>query len=592
MPNNNSRRPTRTVSAQVTPANVADFGYISEADEVPTHLQALYSNPPHLAEEIAQSVREAARQRQAAAAYTTAHNSLARTMELIRSRYHSADTREAREFYQAALNRAEDLFRMLVNERQTVTAAVYPGPSEGLNRTEAEWISLLELNKYRKPPKVLGLRTDKCMLVERIERTPLRWTQDDERSLNESRERLASMDRDDERRSDLQEHVRGMRESRRLPTAETIYKVSRGAYQLSFAYLQAADESIVSALRRGLWTFRRTLSHERKLLRNMRKLQGGHFGQRCGGTYERPGQVLRQLKKVRYQEVLTDKKPRQPAKHVGIELEFCAALGQGELMERLHEAGLGKYVTLKTDGSVRVSKNGDTPHELCILARESEYRKVVRRVTKCLIQAGGYVNRTCGMHVHLDMRQRKAPEAYERLMRSLNILYAMVPPRRRENRFCLRNPFGSTFGDRSTEGSDTRYLAVNPQAFRRHKTIEVRLHSGTLSTRKIAYWVELLLAVVDTPNTVVFKKAERLIEVLRLRPELAAYIQERVECFEKEGVEDDPEDQAYVDAREGHAEEVTPRCDCNTCRDYAEANRREENALVLPTYQDEVLEAA
>jgi hypothetical protein len=72
-------------------------------------------------------------------------------------------------------------------------------------------------------------------------------------------------------------------------------------------------------------------------------------------------------------------------------------------------------------------------------------------------------------------------------------LRELVPTSRRDgNTYCK---FGVTKSD--------RYRAVNIRSFETHKTLEVRLHSGTVDYTKVLAWVrlcELLLALRRKPK--------------------------------------------------------------------------------------------
>jgi hypothetical protein len=156
------------------------------------------------------------------------------------------------------------------------------------------------------------------------------------------------------------------------------------------------------------------------------------------------------------------------------------------------------------------------------------------------------------------MRQRKPEVAYTRLLNSLNILYAMTPPSRRNNRFCARNHSDMTWNP----NTDNRYWAINPASYNRHKTIEVRLHSGTIDARKVNYWIELLLAIIAANVDVAYKSPQRFIVGLNLNDSLAGYIMERVTLFEQETVNDDEE---HVRELYDPDRQSTPQCACGEC---------------------------
>lgn len=88
---------------------------------------------------------------------------------------------------------------------------------------------------------------------------------------------------------------------------------------------------------------------------------------------------------------------------------------------------------------------------------------------------------------HLDAEQAKSRA---RIMdKWLRVLKELVPASRRDNRFCR---FGIS--------SVWRYRAVSFTSYRRHKTLEVRLHSGTTDFTKILQWVRLLEVLMQMPK--------------------------------------------------------------------------------------------
>lgn len=191
--------------------------------------------------------------------------------------------------------------------------------------------------------------------------------------------------------------------------------------------------------------------------------------------------------------------PIGPEPHIGLELE-CGVIDLSNLREELAIAGLAIKADVVGDGSVHVPNCESVEVRLC--CRQRELTDVVQKACKALANAQAKVNRTCGLHVHIDCRKRDSEKVYARLVRALKWLYAIVSPSRRTvpddgqygGFYCHRN--------RSTRfrGERNRYRAINAHAFSRHKTIEVRLHHGTIDAAKILPWVRLLLAIVDGPD--------------------------------------------------------------------------------------------
>ena len=148
----------------------------------------------------------------------------------------------------------------------------------------------------------------------------------------------------------------------------------------------------------------------------------------------------------------------------------------------------------KGDGSIQLPN----AIEFNLLVKRSELEMRLSRFTS-LIKGTHKVNRSCGLHVHLDMRGRTEDDVYK-LAKKLNAwLYALrefVPESRRgvngENNYCK---FGVT------KNPNDRYHAVNFASFRRYRSLEIRLHSGTTDYTKIISWIRLLeiLMVIKAP---------------------------------------------------------------------------------------------
>ena len=171
------------------------------------------------------------------------------------------------------------------------------------------------------------------------------------------------------------------------------------------------------------------------------------------------------------------------ARSVGIELEFCHPPNQTFMLE--------PYGGLKGDGSVRPQQlqsghgreffshpmNGDL-----LLDSISAAATHIRR-------RGGYVNNTCGYHVHidvLDLTDAQRNNILNAWITYEDLWFSFVPYIRHESQFCRR------LSGRPNARHE-RYLALNPLAFERHGTFECRMHTGTLSPEKIRNWCLALL---------------------------------------------------------------------------------------------------
>jgi hypothetical protein len=231
---------------------------------------------------------------------------------------------------------------------------------------------------------------------------------------------------------------------------------------------------------------------------------------------------------------LTDpKRPECIDKHIGLEVELLSPFDRATCIKLLTKCSIANCIQIKNDGSITrdgleevycktcdhiceqhtrdpISKTilchlcgkfltKDTsnneaiyPHELNILFKEKDLPKVIGELASIFHTLKAYVNNSCGLHVHLDMRSRDPYACFERLVESQDMLYKLVKKDRRKSDYCRRVPKGSTFDEWPHRNS-----SINPTAFRKHQTIEVRLHHGTTSVKEIFWWVKSLVSIVE-----------------------------------------------------------------------------------------------
>lgn len=141
----------------------------------------------------------------------------------------------------------------------------------------------------------------------------------------------------------------------------------------------------------------------------------------------------------------------------------------------------------------------------------------------CDDMRGCEVSKACGFHLHLDASDLGPGQLWAVVMGyrlTQRRWFGLVPPSRRRNRYCRRmtlSPAEILECDRNGiglgtfvgyRGSDYRYKWFNVMSFGKQRTLEVRLHSGTMDKRKIVNWIrahlyffEYLVALGD-PVTV------------------------------------------------------------------------------------------
>lgn len=121
---------------------------------------------------------------------------------------------------------------------------------------------------------------------------------------------------------------------------------------------------------------------------------------------------------------------------------------------------------------------------------------------------GAEIDHKCGLHVHIDLRDFNKQELvrlFYILRKVEHVTRLLVTEERGENEFCcatlgqIRTHNRNGFDDRVMEHCEDmqRYSAYNFLSYYDHKTVEVRLHHGTLNYEEIRNWVLLHLAIVD-----------------------------------------------------------------------------------------------
>lgn len=270
---------------------------------------------------------------------------------------------------------------------------------------------------------------------------------------------------------------------------------------------------------------------------------------------------IKELEKIIYDE---SKRPPDDFKGMwrSVELEaiFNNEKGLNEFVQLMRAKGLHKFVTVKKDNSLRTDEDDKNAlcKEICVSYKagdEDLLRYVCAAMDNPTLRgtsgARAYVNNTCGLHVHFDMRavpgattpleaEKMVKQYGQRLARAVPALKMMLPKSRRQNQFCLNviNEMpraGSPLPPQHQIDKD-RYAFINLKSYRRFETIEVRGHSGTLNAEKIINWIALCDKIMTT--RIRFKSESHdirnpldLIKAYKLNETLTAYVQERFAKF-------------------------------------------------------------
>lgn len=228
-----------------------------------------------------------------------------------------------------------------------------------------------------------------------------------------------------------------------------------------------------------------------------KKFDGAEY-ETFGGSFtaERAKAVLEIGKSISKNDPWKPKTPKAAnVSYVGVELEFIKLPGQTikTIGKAFQDAGLSKYV--------EVSEDISCGFEVKILVTEIDFMEPISKITGVLKTMGFNVDARCGLHVHLDMRYRDHKVCYKNLFKAQGLLQKLVNPERvLKNKYCVENEF-SSFDEHVNHPwvniDSARRHAINPMAYSKHKTLEIRTLEGTLETDVICNWIKLLLKIVN-----------------------------------------------------------------------------------------------
>jgi hypothetical protein len=189
----------------------------------------------------------------------------------------------------------------------------------------------------------------------------------------------------------------------------------------------------------------------------------------------------------------------------------------------------GSQWEIKYDGSVH-GTNGQRGMEIASpkLRGEAGFAEL-KTVCDALNSVGATVNRTCGLHVHHDLRNQDADAIKAQVLAFVerqDIIGRLVAPSRRGNgysaywsatqieelrRFAVRP--GRNLRDIAYIGPRG---SINLQSYARHGTVEVRFHGGTTNFAKIAAWVRFAQNLFDA--AIRAARAQRTLDVSTTDP--------------------------------------------------------------------------
>lgn len=247
-----------------------------------------------------------------------------------------------------------------------------------------------------------------------------------------------------------------------------------------------------------------------------------------------PPNVLKKLAKAWYSNDDTPsyriQKPKsQKTNYVGLEIECFTNYTPVEVQLFLIDNKLDNWVEVVDDGSIEPNTFHQYPVEFRILIPQTRLSQYLNKLGAFFKKYKFYVNSSCGLHVHLDMRNRNVDKCYTNLLNFQDLLFRLVAKSRQNNNYAEYVTLPKT---------GNRYLAINWISYARHKTLEVRLHQATLDVELIKNWVNLLLKIITySGGSVQVNKLEKVVSWVGKNRQLKSYIQKTYDKKWYRGIE-------------------------------------------------------
>lgn len=216
------------------------------------------------------------------------------------------------------------------------------------------------------------------------------------------------------------------------------------------------------------------------------------------------------------------KNPLTGTKYVGIEIECFSKMGRVAIQKLFFKYDLEDFVMVGDDPTIEPPETNDPDKEvywhtfeLRLLIPQQHLKPTLKRFGKVFRLARLKANESCGLHVHLDMRQREPDECYQKLLRFQDALFAIVNKDRWLNDMCLY----------TKQQDREHHMAINyTMAYSEHQTIEVRVHHGCVDTDRITNWIQLLINIVDARSVPEPKSKKDVLKWKGLNKKLRGYV--------------------------------------------------------------------
>jgi hypothetical protein len=252
-------------------------------------------------------------------------------------------------------------------------------------------------------------------------------------------------------------------------------------------------------------------------------------------------------------------RPETNDKYVGIEIECISIFEQYEIERILQRHNLLDNVDIGEDGSIDAEGietvceacggSGHTDeewsdeygtyydecrecdgsgktyrdsfgYEFRVLAKQKDLKIILSKLQIALKEMRATVNDSCGLHVHIDMRNRRFTDSVTKLLNMQGMMLRSVPKNRRRNTYCEPVTRDLT----QDLANIPKYHVIHTEnCMKEYTTVEVRVHEGTVDCSAIYKWVKFLISTVDGNFA---SKKVRTLTTLPVR--IQKYLKERI----------------------------------------------------------------
>lgn len=235
--------------------------------------------------------------------------------------------------------------------------------------------------------------------------------------------------------------------------------------------------------------------------------------------------------------VYEPKHPTSKENYVGVEIEFLMTMSQTDkFAEALFKENLHYNVHFGYDNSVKdlefipkLNMYGDVINhkdkkygkEIRVLGVEKELPELITKVCLLIEKHEGTINSTCGLHVHLDMRNRDVDLVFNNFFYAQKLLFATQPKMRKEGKYCKMLA-------RNAPGKD-KYYGVNRKPYETKRTLEIRMHEGTINAKEILSWVGLLIKIANLKEKLTSSVKD--FTLIKVPEKIVGYFDARIKKF-------------------------------------------------------------